>query len=264
MKSSIVQWIIASSLVVILFLSIALFMDKAALPFYTRHNEEVEVPEVVEMNYVVADSLLQTKGFRLVVEREQYDWNYPEGTVINQNPEAYAVTKPGRRIYVTTSIGEKLSTMPNLVGKSSRDAIFVLQSAGLTLTEEDFGYEYSNYYPENVVMAQSIPPGTNLRKDTPIHISVSLGTLPYEFRIPNVVGQSLDRARKVILTSGLEVGDIEYQLETALLPNTVISQSPDADVKTERGHLVHLIVSVLTELEEDEEEQAEDYEPEPD
>jgi len=250
MKSGIFQWLLAFIIVMVIFIAGVYTFDKILMPVYTRHGEEIEVPEVVEMNFVEADSLLRISGFHLVVEREQYDWNYPAGTIISQNPEAFAITKRGRRIYVTTSIGEKLSTMPNLVGKSARDASFTAQSAGLELPDECFGYEYSNYYPENVVMGQSIPPGTNLRKNTPIHVTVSLGNLPNEFKVPDVTGQSLELAKRVILTSGLEIGDIEYLPEPDLLPNTIISQEPEPDTKVDRNDPVHLVVSTLDEPEE--------------
>jgi serine/threonine-protein kinase len=246
-KSSLLQWLTAFIVVMILYAVGVVVIDQWVMPAYTRHNDVVEVPDVVELHVTEADSVLRAHGFQLVKEREQYDWHYPEGTVINQNPEPLSLTKKGRRVYVTVSIGEKLSLMPNLVGKSGRDAIFAAQSAGLNLTEDDFGYEYSNYYPEGVVMAQSIPPGTKLKKDTPLHITVSLGMIPDEFRVPDVVGQTLDRARKSILTSGLEVGEITYRVDKNLLPNTVISQSPQPDEKTERGTFVDLEVSVLEE-----------------
>lgn len=239
------QWGVPFLIILLIYGTAVVLIDRTIMPYYTRHGAEVEVPDVVEMHVTEADSLLRIHGFRLVVEREQYDWNYPEGTVVNQNPEAFALTKPGRRIYVTLSIGEKLSTMPNLVGKSARDAIFAAQSAGLSLTDDCFGYEYSNYYPEGVVMAQSIPPGTKLRRDTPLHATVSLGTLPHEFTVPNLIGQSLDRAKKIILTSGLEIGEIIFVLREDLLPNTVITQFPEPDIKTERGQLVDLVVSAL-------------------
>ena len=247
MKISFKEWIAAAIIVLLIYIAGVVFLDRVIMPYYTRHNSEIEVPEVVELNIKQADSVLAARGFRLVVEREQYDWNYPEGTVINQNPEAFAVTKKGRRVYVTISIGEMLAPMPNLVGKSARDATFAAQSAGLTLTEESFGYEYSHYYPEGVVMAQSIPPGTKIKKDTPIHATVSLGNLPNEFRIPDLVGQTLDRARKIILTSGLEIGEIVYQFKPDLLPNTVISQTPLPNEKTNRGQPVNLVISSLEE-----------------
>lgn len=246
-KSAIREWLWAVLLFLAICLMAILLLNCLILPYYTRHNSQVEVPEVVELNVAQADSVLAASGFKLVVEREQYDWNYPEGMVIDQNPEAYAITKKGRRVYVTVSIGEKLALMPNLMGKSARDATFTAQAAGLILTDESFGYEYSNYYPAGVVMAQSIPPGTKLKKDTPIHVSVSLGTLPNEFRVPEVVGQSLDRAQKIILTSGLEVGKIAYVFRSDLLPNTVISQIPNAGEKTDQGQLIDLTVSTLQE-----------------
>ncbi len=249
MKKAIRDWGIAAIIIGCICLAGVLIIDRVIMPFYTRHNAEIEVPDVIEMHISQADSVLAVKGFKLVVEREQYDWNYPEETVINQNPEAYAITKQGRRIYVTISIGEKLSLMPNLVGKSSRDAIFTAHSADLTITDENFGYEYSNYYPQDVVMAQSIPPGTKLKRDTPIHVTVSLGTIPNEFKIPNLIGQQLDRAKKIILTSGLEVGNVFFEIRLDLLPNTVISQVPDPDEKTDRDEVVDLVVSTLEEEE---------------
>ena len=260
-KTKLLQWSLATLIVIVLFIIAFFLMDRVVMPYYTRHDDEVEVPEVVEMVVTEADSVLKSRGFKLVVEREQYDWNYPEGTVIDQNPEAFSVTKKGRRIYVTISIGEKLATMPNLTGKSARDAIFAAQSAGLTLSDENFGYEYSNYYPEGVVMAQSIPPGTNMKKDTPIHVTVSLGSLPNEFRVPDLVGQSLERAKKIILMSGLEVGEIVFENRPDLLPNTVISQNPNPDEKADRGQMVDLTVSTLEETGIEEEQSTEESKP---
>jgi len=242
---SLQQWSIAIFIVALFYVIGALLIDKIVMPYYTRHGEELEVPDIVEMKVEQADSVLRRHGFQLVEEREQYDWTYPEGTVIAQNPEPFSVTKRGRRIYVTVSIGEKLSVMPNLVGKSARDAIFAAQKEGLNVSEEDFGYEYSNYYPATVVMAQSIPPGTKLRRDTPLHVTVSLGTLPNEFKVPDVIGQTFERAKKQILMSGLELGEVIYEVHPDLLPNTVISQSPSADEKTEQGAFVDLRISVL-------------------
>ncbi|MBU0518246.1 PASTA domain-containing protein [bacterium] len=264
--SSLQQWLIALIIVVLVFSLGALLVDQVVMPYYTRNGEELEVPDIVELKVEQADSVLRRHGFELVEEREQYDWTYPEGTVIAQNPEPFSITKRGRRIYVTVSIGEKLSVMPNLVGKSARDAMFTTQKEGLNLTEEDFGYEYSNYYPATVVMAQSIPPGTKLRRDTPLHMTVSLGTLPNEFKVPDVVGQTLERAKKQILMAGLEIGEVIFEYHPDLLPNTVMSQSPKPNEKSEQGAFIDLKISTLDEkgIEDDEVETSEDlkYEPE--
>lgn len=245
MKGSIKENALAVLLVALIFVLLILLFDKVLMPRYTRHNVIVEVPEVTEMTMAQAESTLSRSNFKLVVEGERFDDHYPVGTIIDQNPEAFTETKPGRRIYVTLSGGEQMCVMPNLIGKSERDAVFDAHTAGLTLKEADIGYEYSFYYPQGVVMAQSIPPGTKLKKDTPIHVTSSLGNLPSDFLIPKLIGLPLDRAQKIILTSGLTVGEVAFQFRSDLLPNTVIRQSPDPDKKAERWQKVDLVVSTL-------------------
>ncbi|RJP82171.1 MAG: PASTA domain-containing protein [Candidatus Zixiibacteriota bacterium] len=245
MIASLKQWGLAVLLALLFFSTLLLAMDKVILPMYTRHNQIVEVPEVVEMQLEEAEKTLKRAGFILLVEAEKYDDHYPAGTIINQNPEAFTETKPGRRVYVTISSGERLIIMPNLVGKAERDAFFTATAAGLTLREEDVGYEYSFYYPAGVIMSQSIPAGTSLNKDTRIHVTSSLGKLPEEFTIPNLVGQPLDRARKILLTSGLTVGEVKYIMHQDLLPNTVMKQTPNAGRPAEAGQPVELVVSAL-------------------
>jgi eukaryotic-like serine/threonine-protein kinase len=245
MSISLKEWGLALLLVLIIFLSILGIFDRLVMPSYTRHGKMVEIPDVVEMPLAQADSTLNRSGFELVVESGRYDNHYPEGTVIDQNPHAFSDTKPGRRVYVTVSSGEQMCMMPNLIGKSERDAVFTAHSSGLDLKEDDVGYEYSYYYPTGVIMAQSIPPGTKLKKDTPLHVTSSLGALPEEFTIPNLIGQPLDRATKIVLTSGLALGQVSYTVNEKLLPNTVIEQSPAASSHAETGQSIDLVVSKL-------------------
>jgi len=245
MKVKTKEYALAAFLIIIVAAIALLLFDRLVMPIYTRHNQSVEIPDVIEMTLAEAESALSEQGLSLVVEGERYDEHYPIGIILDQTPEAYSLTKPGRRVYVTLSSGEQMCVMPNLIGRSERDAMFEAHSAGLTLTEEEFGYEYSFYYPQGVIMAQSIPPGTKLTKETPIHVTTSLGQIPNEFRIPKLIGLTLERARKIILTSGLTIGDITEVARNDLLPNTVIAQTPEPDQPAEQGQKVDLEVSIL-------------------
>lgn len=247
MKQAMKEYFIAVLIILVLGCIGVQLLDRWVIPLYTRHNQEIEVPDVVEMTWKDADSILSRSGFRIILEDERYDNHYPAGVIIDQNPEAFSITKPGRRVYVTISGGEQMCIIPNLVGKSTRDAEFALHAAGLTFSEEGIGYEYSFYYPSGVVMAQSIPPGTRVKKDTPIHVTASLGNIPAEIKIPNLLGQPLERAKKLILTSGMVVGEIQYKERNDLLPNTVIEQFPLPDQKAEIEQRIDLIVSKLEE-----------------
>jgi eukaryotic-like serine/threonine-protein kinase len=239
------EWLGAGALVLLVFLICLIIVDHLIMPIYTRHHTHAEVPSVIRMNVEEARAALAAEGFTLVVEKAQNNGDYPEGAVIDQNPKPLAITKPGRRIYVTVSTGEKLYSMPNLVGKSPQDAVFAAQSIGLTLTDEAFTYSNSDYYPAGVVMSQSVPPGTRINKAMPLQIVISIGNTTGELPVPNLVGQPLERAKKDLITAGFLVGKIEYKSRTDLLPNTVIAQNPPADSTAQKSSTINLVVSVL-------------------
>ncbi|MCX6640209.1 MAG: PASTA domain-containing protein [bacterium] len=239
------EWLSAAALVLLVYLVGLMIADHLIMPIYTRHHTHAEVPSVIRMDIEDAKAVLSEKGFPLVVDKAQNNGDYPEGAVIDQNPKPLAITKPGRRVYVTVSTGEKLFSMPNLVGKSPQDAVFAAQSIGLSLTDDDFTYDNSDYYPAGVVMSQSVPPGTKINKAMPLQIVISIGNTTGEVPVPNLVGKPLERAKKDLITAGLLVGKIKFKSRLDLLPNTVIAQNPPADSLAQKSASVDLIVSVL-------------------
>jgi len=63
------------------------------------------------------------------------------------------MVKHGRRVYLTLSGGEVMAIVPQLRGRSMRDAKFALERYGLQLGSISF--EPSTLYPENTIVAQS-------------------------------------------------------------------------------------------------------------
>ena len=234
---------VGSTFLMILFL--ILLLDWVIMPLYTHHGAEEELPDVTEHSFVEAEKILEAKGFRIVNDGEKYNATYPESTVIFQNPAPYSTVKKGRRIYVTLSAGERRVRVPRIIGASERDAEFTLKQAGLVLGEAF--YEYSNYYPAGVVSDQSLPEETEVVEETPVDITVSLGRLPTRFVVPDVVGKSLDTAKRMIRRAGLRVGDISYEIQESLIPETVIRQSVEPDEEVYRGQPIDLVVSRLEE-----------------
>ena len=219
------------------------FMDVAVMPIYTHHGEERELPDVTERSFEDARKILESRGFTIVKEDEKFDATYPESTVIFQNPSAFSRVKRGRRIYVTLSAGEKRITVPRVIGMSERDAEFSLRHAGLQLGE--VFYEYHSYHLNGVVFQQSIDPGMESVEDTPIDITVSMGRAPDQFIVPDVTGKSLDMAKRMLRRAGLSVGNLSYEVEPDLVPDTVIRQSIDGGNEVMRGQRIHLVVSRL-------------------
>ncbi len=218
-----------------------LFMDWIVMPVYTKHGREEELPDITEHSFDEAKDILESGGFKIIKDREKSDSNYPKGTVIFQNPQPYAKVKKGRRIYVTVSSGEKAVTVPQIVGASERDAAFILSHAGLVLGR--VSYEFNDYYPTGVVCDQSVPADVEVGAKTLVDLTVSRGALPSRFVVPNVVGKNIETAKKILWEAGLEVGGIENQNQTDLVPGTVLSQSVAPGTEVTRGRAVGLTIS---------------------
>jgi len=234
---------------VLLLLVLILLTDMAIMPLVTHHGMEKELPDVTEMPFDQAAELLESKGFTIVRDGEKFDDNYEAGTVVSQNPLPFAMVKKGRRIYVIVSAGEKLVKVPKVTGSSEREALFLLKQAGLTLGE--MYYEYDNYYPKDVVCRQSKSEGIEVHEQDTVDVTVSLGSIPENFIVPDVAGRSLKDATRLIRKAGLRVGVITPKLNDSLLPDTVIEQTPIPGEEVTYGAAIDLVVSSLKEKEEE-------------
>lgn len=238
-----IKGVLASVFLIVL---LALIMDRIVMPIYTKHGAEIEMPDVTYMPYEEAKDLLASRGFTVIKETEvRFNPLYPAGTVLFQSPSAYSLVKKGRRVYLTLCAGEKFVLVPRVVGQSELNAEFTLKQAGLRLGE--VFYEYSDYFPENAVSDQSAAPGDTLAENSAVDITVSIGSVPSRFLVPDLIGQSLDEAKVLIRKNGLRVGRIVYEPTGHFVPETVLSQSLPAGEEAEQGEKVDLVVSKLKE-----------------
>jgi serine/threonine-protein kinase len=233
--------VIGVSVSLIILLIWVLLMDWIVMPMYTHRGQENELPDVTELRYDEAKTLLESRGFRIVKDQTKHDAHYPAGTVIFQNPAPYSKVKKGRRIYVTVSSGETTVQMPKVLGISERDAVFLLSQSGLSMGKIE--YDYNDYYPAGVVCGQSIPERTETERKAIADITVSRGPLPDRFLVPDLIGLNLETAKKTLWQTGLEVGGLSSEFNRRLVPGTVIEQSVKAGREVPQGTVVNLVVS---------------------
>src|SRR5204862_6277248 len=105
------------------------------MPWYVRHNTLVKVPSVTGLSFVDAKHMLDENSLEGKQGDIRYDENKPIGMVIEQFPPADQMVKDGRRIYLIVSGGEQLYDVPNLAGRSVREAKFILAQRNLELQE---------------------------------------------------------------------------------------------------------------------------------
>jgi eukaryotic-like serine/threonine-protein kinase len=232
-------WIISIPAILLVYL----FFDTIAMPLYTRQYQAIAVPDVTFKSFAEAEALLAKSGLRIVKDGEKFDETLPAGRIVFQSPDAFAMVKKGRRIYVTMSKGGRTFPMPKLTGQSERDARFILQANELSLGRVD--YRRDPFLPDGVVCDQSISAGDTIGVRQRVDLTVSLGVEPTEYIVPDLVGKSIDDALMALRKAGLTAGNIQEQSTEELLPNTVVAQSLEAGKQVAKADTVHLVVSVL-------------------
>ncbi|MFQ6113858.1 MAG: PASTA domain-containing protein [bacterium] len=227
-----------------LFISFVILLDQKIMPWYTRHGEALTVPNVTAKRFETAKEILEKHGLKVVKGGEKYDSELPFGYVVSQNPRANRKVKRGRRVYLTTSLGEREIEVPNLIGLSETNAEESLKSLGLRLGERE--YEYVPNEPPEVVISQSKAPKSLVRAGTTIDITVSLGQVQENVIVPSVLGKTLEAAKREIQKAGLTLGNVRYQVHNDFLPNTVIDQSISDGQQVSRGETIDLVVTTVT------------------
>ncbi len=117
-------------------------------------------------------------------------------------------------------------TMPNLVGKSSAEALGILQGLGLQLKVVDRVY---SDLPANAVARQSPPEGERMKVSQNAHVVLSLG--PQNVTTPSLMGESLRVARIQLLQVGLQLGEVTAFAAPAALSDTILQQTPPPGTK---------------------------------
>lgn len=227
---------IASAILLALFA----LLNYVLLPMYVNHGSRLSVPAVVGQTFDEARQILESASLTPVQSDSRPDPVYPAGTVVYQNPVAGAIVKEGRRVYLTLSGGEVLVPVPQLRGRTLRDARFSLERFGLELGS--VSYEYSETFPDNTIIAQAVAADTRIPKGSEVGLTVSRGKLLDSVAVPQVVGKTLGEAERALALAGLRMGNVTYQQSYDLLPNTVVDQFPRVGEAVRPGHRVDLFV----------------------
>ena len=240
MMNKIIQFLIAFGIVS---LAIILIFDWFIMPSYVRQDKTLIVTDITGKNLNRALIELETEGYKGVVYDTVYTADVNPQTVVDQYPVAGAKVKPGRTIRLKISRSEKLIIVPNLVGQSRRSVEISLQQIGLRI---DTVYtEFNPDYPKGTVAWQFPKSGDYIKKGMGLQITVSQGSPPDFFQVPQLFGMSMQNAKDLLTKARLKVGKISYQQNEDLVPYTVLDQSIAPGTVLNQTIQVDLVVSIL-------------------
>ncbi len=187
-----------------------LFLFVLSLNLITKHGESNSVPAVTGKTVSDAKSLLSKKSFELVVQDSVYYDSLPPGQILKQIPEADAVVKINRTVYVTVNrfIAPDVE-VPNIKGYSYRNAEMVLRNAGLKIGDTTFRPDFAkNTILEVSYRGNPIAPGTKIKMGSTIDLVLGLGVSDEAIAVPELVGRTFGEAKALLDAQGIILGSV--------------------------------------------------------
>ncbi len=198
-------------------------------------TQQVVVPNVVGSDQATAESVLQRAGFS--VDTVVKTSTQPVHQVLGQDPPPGQKADKGSLVTLTVSDGPGTVAIPPVDGLTAAQAKRLLQSKG-------FVVRVHNVASDTVQAGDAIDTqpqeGTSFERGQTVTLNVSSGKA--KVVVPDVVGQTLDNARATLTAAGFTVTTTDQE-DAKATPGTVLSQTPAAQAKADKGSAVALTVA---------------------
>lgn len=184
----------------------------------------------MNMNLSEAERILTDQGFDIEIQDSIYSDTAAPLSVLRQFPEADAVVKENRTVYLTINraIAPAIE-MPNLEGMSFRTAQIVLNQYGLKLKDTVFRPDFAkNSVLEQQYNGERIKPGTKINMGSGVVLVLGSGLGQDEFNVPDLFSLTYSEAQTILQTTGLSTGAVIADTDvTDQLNAFVYRQSPE-------------------------------------
>jgi beta-lactam-binding protein with PASTA domain len=170
------------------------------------HGREVTIPKLVGMSPSEAERAGAASGLLVVVERQFYSTEIPEGKVMTQVPPPGTKVRRGWSIRVAQSLGPQRIAIPDVTGGSERVAELNIRRRGLSLGS--VAHVNLPDAPLDQVISQNPPAKASGVSAPKIDLLVSDGPEPPVYVMPNLTGQPLGSAMLALQDAGIKIGKV--------------------------------------------------------
>ena len=206
-------------------------------------STEVEVPNLVGRVY--ANLNADNYDFNIKIDQEVYDEEYGAGYIVSHTPgPGESVVKNGT-VYVTVSLGPAVDPvyMPDLAGQERLAALDALKNLNMNLktkVEEQF----SETVEAGKVISTDPAATTELAVGQDVILYVSQGLEIKTSAMPNVVGQKLDTAKKILNSQNLNLDIVVTEVfNDDMEQGLVVSTDPEEGAELKTAQKVTMYVS---------------------
>jgi serine/threonine-protein kinase len=199
----------------------------------------VQVPSVSGLSVEDAQSRLRAAGLGVRIAEGEYSKRVPEGSVLRIQPAEGTTLEKGDPVTVVPSLGPPPVKVPDLLGRTVREARGLLRGAELEVGK------LTRRYSDELAAGRVIEQGVAARDEAPfgsaIDLVVSKG--PFPVAVPRVTRMSEEEARALLTDAGFLVL-VEEELSEDVPRGEVISQDPPRGTELQPGNAVTIVVSL--------------------
>lgn len=206
------NWIVKNLLIAFAVVVVLIVGSMIFLNVFTKHNQELSVPDLANMTVEEAQLVAEEAGMRIDVTDSAFVKRMKRGAVYRQNPVPGSKVKHGRRISLTiNAVNPRQITMPDLIGYSTRQAKAEILSRGLVLGrliyEQDMA---TNNVLKQLHNGEVIEPGTMVESEAVIDLVVGLNSRDNMTFVPYLAGLRNLSAVEAVHDHSLNIGKIRF------------------------------------------------------
>lgn len=197
----------------------------------------VVVEDVTDMTVEEAIRILEEQGFVIGEQEERNNEEIESGNIIETNPQAGREREKGTTVDLIVSIGKEMTKMEDFIGKQRDDVMDTLDE----FNSYDFREEYSSEHAAGKIIAQTPEAGEEIHvNETDVVLTVSRGQ--EQVTVRDLMAFNKANRSEYEKSSGFKVNVTgeEYSDKPA---GEVISQSPKAGTKLEKGSTINVVIS---------------------
>lgn len=245
---SLIQLVLLGLVLIIVALVSALTAMRFAI-----HGTEVTVPKLVGLTPGEAERSAVPLGISVVVERQYYSSEVPEGRVLMQVPSAGTKVRRGFQVRVAESLGQQRVQIPDVLGQSGRAAELNIERRGLDVGS--IAYVPVPGAAADQVIAQNPTPNASGVSMPKISLLIAAPSQAQTFVMPSFAGQPLGSVNRTLLDAGFRLGSVTVlspPITDASAPSPpaaqanpasiIVSQNPPAGQKVNGGATVNFEV----------------------
>ena len=205
------------------------------------HGREVIIPKLVGMSPSEAERAGAASGLQVVIERQFYSPDVPEGKIMTQVPPPGTKVRRGWSIRVAQSLGPQRVAIPDVTGGSERIAELNIRRRGLSLGS--VAHVNLPDVPLDRVISQSPPANASGVSVPKINLLVSDGPEPAIYVMPNLTGQPLGSATLALQDAGIKVGRVSVLPPASSTPSSEPQSAPVVPPSASEPSPASMIVS---------------------